>query len=436
MKKQFTFLLLCPALLFGQSNFNKAKMDSLFDVLQTNNKFLGSVTIQKNNEILYHKTLGVENSAQNEMANQELKYRIASISKMFTAVIIFQLIEENKLTLETKLSDFFPEIKNADKITMAHILNHRSGIYDLTYKKDYLTWSRAYRSQPEILEVISSGKPMFKPNKKYRYSNSNYVLLGYIIEKITKKEYALNLKERITDKIELKDTYYKGISSAPYKFIQGEWRKQPETDLSVPGGAGAVISTSNDLTKFITALFNHTLLNKNSLKEMSTIKEDNAGKGIFQSTFYTKNAYGHTGAIDDYRSRLFYFPEDSISIALCSNGDDYSNSKVFKQVVGIYYREPVELPKFDVFFVHTDTLKKYEGIYKHWLLPMRIKVVTYEKILMADPFFSDVPEVVESNFYPTSSTEFYSFKDGVSLTFVPNTEKVICLQNGQKLTFK
>lgn len=361
----------------GQANINKLKLDSLMDVLSSKNRFMGCLTVRKNGNILYNSACGISNIDNNinKPSTTETKYRIGSISKMFTSVMIFQLIEENKLSMETKLSGFFPEIPNAKEISISNLLNHRSGIYSITDDTAYLTWNTKPQSQSEILKRICSGKPVFTPNKKGEYSNSNYLLLGYIIEKITGRDYALNLKERITEKIGLKNTYYGGAATAgkneslSFNYDNDHWVPEAETDMSVPGGAGAIVSTTNDLTAFITALFSGRLISIHSLNNMKTI-EAGYGKGIFQKTFYDKTAFGHGGAIDKFYSDLYYIPSDSISIALCCNVN-YGTTRIVKAALAIYYNKPYEIPKFNYVKMSKDTLRKYEGTYKHWILPIK-----------------------------------------------------------------
>src|SRR6185369_15005904 len=139
---------------------------------------------------------------------------------------------------------------------------------------------------------------------------------GYIIEKVTNQSYAKALGERITSKIGLTNTFVgdkinlKNNESFSYLFM-GDWELQPETDMSIPGGAGSIISTPTDLTKFIEALFALKLTSKNSLEQMKIMK-DNYGMGLVTFPFGTKRAYGHNGGIDGFTSILGYFPDDSL----------------------------------------------------------------------------------------------------------------------------
>ena len=259
----FIFMLALCSLNYSQT-FDKAKLDKFFDVLAEKNRAMGSLTVSKNGTVIYSRAVGYSqiNEKEKKSATTSTKYRIGSISKMFTAAMIFQLVDENKLKLTDTLDKFYPNMPNAKKITVGNLLNHRSGLHSFTGDADYPTWLGKPKTQSEMLAVIAKGKPEFEPNAKAAYSNSNYVLLGYIIEKATGKSYQTVLKEKITGKLGLSNTYLGGKRSAgdnesfSYSYA-GDWKAATDTDMSIPGGAGAIISTPTDLTKFITALFGY-----------------------------------------------------------------------------------------------------------------------------------------------------------------------------------
>ncbi|SDX04527.1 Beta-lactamase [Aequorivita viscosa] len=143
MKKYFilfVFALLLSQLSFSQ-DFNNNKLDSYFDALEANDKFMGSVAVSQNGKILYTRAVGFA-AVENEInADVNTKYRIGSISKTFTAVMILKAIEAGKLELTQTIDTFFPAIANASKINIAQLLYHRSGIHSFTNNEDYLTWN-------------------------------------------------------------------------------------------------------------------------------------------------------------------------------------------------------------------------------------------------------------------------------------------------------
>ena len=384
MKKLFNPLILLLLALFfaelkAQDKFDKDKLDDYFSQIEKNNKAMLGVAVAKDGKLVYENYIGFS-SVESKIQNSKLtKFRIGSITKVFTAAIIFQLIEEGKLTLETKLSEFYPEIPNSKKITISDMLSHRSGIHNFTSDEAYQQYMTSKKTKEEMVELISKLQPDFEPGKKTEYSNSNYVLLGYIIEKITNSTYKQELKKRITSKLNLADTYYggkidtKANEAASYRFQEGKWILQPETDMSIPHGAGAIVSTPNDLTVFINSLFNNKIVSANSLKQMKKIK-DRLGKGLIQFTFGKRTAYGYNGGIDGFASSLGFFPDENVAVSLTANGVDYSLNDIAIGVLSIYFGVPFDIPDFTAKEIKMDKeeLKKYEGKFSSKALPLKI----------------------------------------------------------------
>lgn len=383
MKKTLltTLLLIGFTLTTAHSEpFNKAKLDSLFDVLAAKNKAMGSIAISKNGNILYSRAIGYKQISDKEKqpSNTATKYRIGSITKMFTATMIFQLIDEEKIKLTTPIATYFPKLPNAGKITIGNLLNHRSGLHNFTNDEDYMTWMTSPKTHDEMVDIISKKPVDFEPNEKASYSNSNYVLLGYVIENITKQTYSKALQERITSKIGLSDTYVGGKINLTHNecfsyAILGDWELQPETDMSIPGGAGAIISTPTDLTKFIEALFTKKLMSEKSFSQMKTIT-DSYGMGIFSIPFNTRKAYGHNGGIDGFASILGYFPEDSVAISYISNGQAYPMNDILIGALSIYFDMDYSIPTFTVIAVKSEELDKYVGVYSSPQFPLKITI--------------------------------------------------------------
>jgi CubicO group peptidase (beta-lactamase class C family) len=243
-------------------DFDRAKMDSLFSILDSNNKAMGSVSVFKNGLEVYQKSIGYADVEKNLKASASTKYRIGSISKTFTAAIVMQLVEEGKLTLNTRLTEFYSEMPNADKITMEQLLRHRSGLFNFTNAPAYLTWMESPKTQEELIRIFVENGTVFEPDEKFEYSNTNYVLLSFIIEKIDKKPFAEVLEEKIAKPLQLADTYLGcriGAKSNEAKSytMSADWTLATETDMSIPLGAGAIVSTPSDLNKFFNALFNN-----------------------------------------------------------------------------------------------------------------------------------------------------------------------------------
>lgn len=362
------------------------KLDQFLDLLEENNRFMGSVQINKAGKKIYANAIGYADLDGKQKANTQSIYRIGSISKMFTAVMIFQLMEEGKLGEHTKLSKFFPQLPNADKITIGNLLNHHSGLHNFTDDPSYLEWMIEPKTQEELLTIFEFGGADFEAGEKGSYSNTNYVVLSFIIEKLTKKTYAEALKERITKKIGLKHTYYGGkIDPAKgeaysYQWNGEKWESATETAMSIPVGAGAVVSTPADLNTFINALFAHKLLKKKTLDLMVSI-EDGYGMGIFQFPFKQKIALGHNGGIDGFVSMLAYFENEDISISVTSNGTNYEFNNVLIGLLSIVFGEDYEIPTFKTYKHKAEELERFEGVYASEQLPIKITITKEGMIL-------------------------------------------------------
>lgn len=328
---------------------DKAKLDLFFDRLNDKNQAMGSLTIAKDGKILYTRAIGYSqiNGSESKPATTATRYRIGSITKMFTAALVFQLVEEGKLKLSDTLDKFFPQIPNAHKITIEHILTHRSGIHDFIREPDFRSWSLSARTKDETLAFIAKGTPDFEPGEKRSYSNAGYVLLGFIVEKLDGKPYQDVLKKRITGKLGLKDTYRatgKTDMSKKESFsyvYDKDWKQQDEIDLSIPGGAGAIVSTPSDLAKFVSALFDGKLISQKNVNQMMQNKIGMSDLPLVGKTFY-----GMAGSMDGFRSLLVYLPEEKLAVAYTSNGMVYSAKDILNGVLEIYQNKPFEIPTF------------------------------------------------------------------------------------------
>ena len=439
MKLTILIPLLLSVLLMPHAysqTLDKAKMDRLFDVLAQKEKAMGSLTLSKNGNVIYSRAIGYSSitDAGKQPSTTLTRYRIGSISKMFTTTMIFQLIEEGKLKLTTKLDTYFPKLPNADKITIGNLLNHHSGLHNFTNDPEYTTYMAQPKSQDEMLNIFAKSKVDFQPNEKGEYSNTNFVILGFIIEKITKQSYSINLKQRITSKIGLSNTYYGGKTNLnnnecfSFQYV-GNWKQMPETDMSIPGGAGAVVSTPTDLTKFIGALFSLKLIKQSSLDQMKTIT-DGFGMGIFQIPFYDSKAWGHNGGIDGFGSNLAYFPDDGLAIAYCTNGQVYPMNDILIGVLSIYFNKDYTIPAFNTVTLKTEELDKYLGVYSSTQLPLKITITKNNTALIA--------QATGQSSFALEATEKDKFKfdqAGVKMEFDTDKNEMTLRQNGGVFVF-
>jgi len=427
MKKHTVLFLLCLVFIRVHAQDYK-QLDRLLETLSNNTKIMGSLSIIKNGESVYNKSVGYQYLSKDSKVPSSIdsKYRIGSITKTFTATLIFQLIDEKKITLKDKLSKYFPEMTNASKITIHHLLTHSSGLYNITNARNVAEWVYKPSTSKEMLSRIKKYDVEFKPGEKNEYSNTNFLLLGYIIEAIENKSYEKVLKERITDKLNLKDTYYghkinsNNNECLSYTYENESWNKSLETDMSNPGGAGAIVSSPKDLTLFIDALFNNKLISSKSLEKMITVSNDDYCSGLFYSKVEGQTIYGHEGSIDGFHSMLIYLPDHKIGVAFTANALNYSKMTIMLHAVSICFGKEIVIPTFDKIELSVAEVKQFEGIYESKELPFDLVFEAHGTILKGAPEASNLKELVA-----TKKNEFRFDTLGIILNFNPEEETLL-----------
>lgn len=350
---------------FGQ-NFDQPMLDSLFQILEGKNQMMGNLAIIQDGKKVYTRSFGYSSIETRSRANAHTKYRLGSISKTYTAALIFKLIEEDKLSLETTLSQFFPELPNADSITIQNLLNHHSGLANLTDRQDYLSWNTQLKSREELFDLIKESGTDFEPGQRGEYSNTNYILLSFIAEEIEKKTFDKVLKKLIVEPLNLKNTQFgrnirtKNNEALSYSYKGKKWELSTQTDMSIPMGAGGIIADAQETALFFYHLFEGGLIDQHSLEQMKEVN-DGYGSGLFKSVFKDKESYGHTGGIDGFRSSAFYFPEEKTSVALLSNATRTELKGIMETALAIYFGYEYQLPDFEPLRNAADFIGLYEG---------------------------------------------------------------------------
>ena len=426
------FSLPASELFARQTDFKK--LDSLLYTLESNDRFMGSIAVAIDGKVIYSKFSGYSDIESGLKADENSRYRIGSISKMFTAVLVFKAIEEGKLTLDMTLDRFFPSIDNSQKITLGDMLNHHSGIHSVTDNKDYLEWNTKPMAKKDMVKLISEGKSEFEPKSKAKYSNSNYILLTYILEDIYGKSYRDILNKKVIKPLSLKYTEMPANSKKlkgecnSFKFAE-RWIKESDTDPSVPVGAGAVVSTPSDLLIFADALFSGKLLSEASLKQMTKIN-DGFGHGIFPFQFYDKKLFGHTGGIDGFSSILAINPDDGIGVAIISNGFNYNINNIMIAAYSCVYGKPFSIPSFTKITISQELIRNYSGVYSSKQLPFKIEISSE-----GERIFAQATNQKRFEIEATAPDTLCSLDRTIVITFKPETNEMTLKQSGFTFTF-
>lgn len=416
-------------------NINTQKLDDYFKALDENHKVMGSFAIADKGKIIYTKTIGFSDVESKRKADINTRYRVGSITKTFTAVLVMKAVEDKKLALDTKLSRFFPNIKNADKIKIEDLLNHRSGIHNFTDDNLYLTYYTQPITEEKLVSIIEKAGSDFEPGSQFQYSNSNYALLAYILEKVYKKTYSELIEKFITKPLNLKYTQVggkidvSGNIANSYTYEGNAYIKSPETDMSVPSGAGAIISTPSDLIAFMNGLTAGKLISKESFEKMKQFK-DSYGFGLVELPFSEKRGFGHNGGIDAFQSALYYFPDGEKSFSMITNQTSYDNNNISIAALSAAYGQDFAIPGFTIITISEDELQQFAGTYASPEIPLKINIFIKDKTLMA--------QATGQGAFPLEATSKTSFKfdmAGIVIDFDPAKKQFVITQGSHKTTF-
>jgi len=241
------------------SNIEKAtKINELVSLYSDYEGFNGAILVAHEGEIIYKKGFGLANMEWGISNQVDTKFQIASVTKPFTALLIMQLVAENKLDLHTPITTYLPDYpkENGNQITIHHLLTHTSGTV-----RDYESYKKIKkypdRQQPKQLVSEFSNLPLeFEPGERFEYSNSGYLILGYIIESITGKSYETVLQEKILGPLKMKNTgvdkhrpILKNRANGYFKGF-GEYYNSDYIDMSSITGVGNIYAIVEDLFLF------------------------------------------------------------------------------------------------------------------------------------------------------------------------------------------
>jgi len=363
---------------YGQAKV--VKLDKLISAYAEFGKFNGSVLIAEKGKVIYKKGFGLADMEWNVPNQPGTKFRLGSITKQFTSMLIMQLVEQGKLKLDVPISTYLPDYpkKSGEIITIHHLLTHSSGIPNITsfrgFSKDI---SRNSYSPLQLVNLFADSTLQFKPGERNSYSNSGYMLLGYIIEKVTGKSYEQVLQENIFTPLNMKNSGYD--HSAP--LLKNRARGYEKNgrlyvnanfiDMSVPYAAGALYSTVEDLYLWNQALYSNKLLRKENMELLFT-KHIAAGGGYYGygwniydmhlgNTAERMAAIGHGGGIDGFNTLLTRIPSDKSFIVLLNNTGGAPLDEMTNAIAAILYDKSYDLPKRSVAYLLGDRIEK-DGI--------------------------------------------------------------------------
>ncbi len=303
-----------------------ARMEQVIQSFVTAKQFMGSVLVARGDDVLLDKGYGFADLEWDIPNTPTTKFRLGSVTKQFTAASILLLEERGKLSVNDTVKKYMRDAPPAwDKITIFNLLTHTSGIPNFTSFPDYASLE-PFPATPEQLVARFRDKPLdFQPGEKWSYSNSGYVLLGYLIEKISGESYAEFVQESIFTPLGMKDSGYDSNSAIVAHRAKG-YQLGPEgpvhagyLDMSILLSAGGLYSTTEDLLRWVQGLFGGKLLSAASLEKMTTPYKDDYAFGLQAHTVGGHKVVEHTGGLEGFNTIVQYFPEDKLTVIVLSN---------------------------------------------------------------------------------------------------------------------
>jgi len=430
--KNICVLIVLFAFLGDTTLVAQEKLNAYFDHLFRNNKMMGSVAVLHNDSLFYTSSIGYADVDSKRKNDSSTKFRIASNTKTYTAVLILKAVEEQKLRLETYLSTFYPQIKNAEKITIEQLLKHRSGIVNFTEIDGNEIWDQEFHTETEVFNYIKDFKSNFEPNTAFEYSNTNYVLLGFILEKVYQKSYATLLNEKICKPLKLTNTYFSAETDpnrheAVSYNIQNKYIKNSNVNFSNHPASGGIATTAVELNRFLSGLFEGKLISKESLALMLPESKGEYGMGIEKARFKNPIGYIHGGRIENYFSDYWYFPAEKLGIVTLCNAVNINLGEVQNTLIQyVYGRDPI-LPDFNKTKDLTeDKFRKIAGTYRYKEGSQTMTISSDGKNLIGQ--LSDNGQMYVPYRYKSDYTFVYD-DEGSILEFMPD-EQCLLLKDG------
>ncbi|WP_165864848.1 serine hydrolase domain-containing protein [Rufibacter latericius] len=317
--------------------------------VQTNN-YSGSVLIAQNGKVLFSKAYGQMNRTYNLPNTPQTKFFLASASMIFTSAAIMKLAEEKKISLDDPVAKYLPDYKPGNRLTLHHLLSQRSGIpaIGVNQKVDYDSITKFQHSVDQLIHYFKEDSLLFPPGSKYNHSRSDYIVLAYIIEKVTGKPFGSYLKESIFDPLKLTNTGHShGESEIIPNLANGyaavghyEVENAYQINWTSKTGHGSIYSTTEDLYKFSTAITNNKLLSKESWQKIFTDYGDNVGYGWFIRNHLDRKRVQMNGRSPGFSSYFGIYPDDNLTVIALSNNYISLPANLGMQLAALVLKKP------------------------------------------------------------------------------------------------
>ena len=384
-------------------------VDACLRALSRQGGFSGTALVARDGRVLLSKGYGPANREWKIANTPWTKFRVGSITKQFTAAAILLLQERGQLNVQDPIGKYLADCPEAWKgVTIHHLLSHTSGIPDQVIISD----PKQRTAPPNLDDMAAHGKDiplLFPPGEKWAYSNAGYILLGYLIEKLSGQRYGQFLQENIFTPLGMTSTGYDDGRAVIGGRAAGYVRKgitllnTGYTNPDVAHAAGALYSTTEDLYRWEQALFGGKVLSPASLQAMTTEVAGGYGYGQSIGTQFKHTVISHIGRINGYVSYLGYFPAERVTIILLLNYDIglVAIENLSRDVAAICLGEPYQPPTATVIAVDPHLFDAYAGTYE---LSPDYRITVTRK---GDCLFVQAPGQPETELFPTAPGAFF-----------------------------
>ena len=438
----FTLVMFC---LFPIAEQSAQALDPRFDEYMNAavklGRFNGYVLVAKDGKVIFGKGYGMANYEEDIPNTPQTKFRLASITKSFTAMAVMMLQEKDKLSLQDSICKHLNDCPETWKsITIRHLLNHTSGIPDYVSLPDFMRTVSLRLTNDELIASFKNKPLLFAPDERFAYSNSNYILLGRIIENLSGQPYGVFIKENIFTPLRMMNSGYDDNSTLLKHRAIG-YIKQPDKlinarymDMTNAHSAGALYSTAEDLLLWDQALNTEKLVSKKSLDEIFTPGKGGVGYGWFINRDFNRLLVTQSGLNSGFAAQIFRYPEEKACIILLNNFENAAPhlARIGRDLTAILFGEKYELPRERVAVkVDPKTYDAYVGEYEYG--PNRVVIITKE----GDKLFAQRRGAPRAEIFPESETKFFLIIADAQLVFLKDgagkVSGIILYANGQEM---
>lgn len=309
-----------------------------------------SVLVMKKGEVLYERGYGAAKLSELESATEHTNFRLASLSKQFTATAILLLVQRGLLSLDTKLVSIFPEFPDyGSKITVRHLLNHTSGLKD--YENLIPSSQTEQISDQDVLALLKKQSSLyFTPGSQYQYSNGGYVLLGLIVEAVSRQNFSEFLRDNVFIPLEMSNTvmFESGVTDISNRAFgyspKGNGFKLTDQDItSATRGDGGIYTSAHEWIKWETAINNNLILSKEFQDLAFTPGKLNNGSltkygcGWMLDSFQGLTHQFHTGSSIGFRTGVERFPEKGLTVLVLVNRSNSSPWTIARNIAERFF---------------------------------------------------------------------------------------------------